>query len=315
MDGARMVVTTLALPERLLERLRAVAEVAGPDRWNDSLHSAHALISLLTVPVDAALLDRAPRLRVVANAAVGYDNVDVRECARRGIVVTNTPGVLTDATADLTMGLLIATVRRIPQAERSLRAGAFRGWGFWDHIGGDLAGSTLGIFGMGRIGRAVARRACAFGMRVRYTSRTPLPPELETALRVERVDRETLLGSCDVVSLHAPGTPETRHVIDESALRRMKRGSYLINTARGALVDEAALAGAIRSGHLAGAGLDVYEDEPSVHPDLLELDSVVLLPHIGSASRRTRERMAELAVENVEAMLAGRRPVTPVAVA
>ena len=306
------VVTTLPLPEEALRALGPVGPVAGPAGWEAELAEAEALISLLTVRVDARLLDRAPRLRVVANAVVGYDNVDVAECAGRGITVTNTPDVLTDATADLTLALMLATVRRLPQAERSLRAGEFRGWGFWDYLGGEVSGATLGILGMGRIGRAVARRAVAFGMRVIYDSRTPLSPALEAELGVVRVPRPELLSTCEILSLHAPATLETRHMIDEAALRAMKPGSYLVNTSRGALIDEAALARALRDGHLAGAGLDVYEREPEIHPDLLEMDNVVLLPHIGSATRATRERMACLAAENVRAVLTGRPPPTPV---
>lgn len=307
-----VIVTTLALPAALRDRLARLGELRGPERWGDHIERAEAMVSLLTVRVDNELLERAPKLRLVANAAVGYDNIDTGACFRRGVIVTNTPDVLTNATADLTIALMLATVRRLPQAERSLRAGQFHGWGFWDYLGGDLSGRTLGIFGMGRIGRAVAHRARAFGMRIRYTSRTPLAEEAEAGLGAERVDREVLLETSDVLSLHAPGTAETRHVIDRSALELMKPGSYLINTARGTLVDEAALAGAIRAGRIAGAGLDVYEREPDVHPELLTLDQVVLLPHIGSATHRTRGRMAELAVENVEAVLTGQAPVTPV---
>jgi glyoxylate reductase len=306
------VVTTLRLPEPALRILEPVGSIAGPDGWPEALDGAEALIALLTVRVDPGLLDRAPRLRIVANAVVGHDNVDLAECGRRGIVVTNTPDVLTDATADLTLALLLATVRRLPQAERSLRAGEFHGWGFWDHLGGEVGGATLGIIGMGRIGRAVARRARAFGMRVIYDSRTPLAPDVEAELGVARVQRAVLLETCDVLSLHAPATPGTRHLIDEAALRRMKRGSYLINTSRGSLVDEAALARALRDGHHAGAGLDVYERAPGIHPGLLDLDGVVLLPHIGSATRGTRERMAGLAAANVHAVLTGRPPLTPV---
>ena len=306
------VVTALDLPPAAVELLEPFGPVAGPEGWETALGRAEALLSLLTTRVDSALLDRAPRLRIVANAVVGYDNVDVAECARRGVVVTNTPDVLTDATADLAMALLLATVRRLPDAERSLRAGEFEGWGFWDYLGGDVSGATLVILGMGRIGRAVARRARAFEMRVIYTTRSTLPPALEAELGARRVALDELLGQSDVLTLHAPATPETRHLIDENALRRMKRGSYLINTARGPLVDEAALARALREGRLAGAGLDVYEREPMVHPALLELDSVVLLPHIGSATRRTREEMAMLACENVVDVLSGREPRTPV---
>ncbi len=306
------IVTTLDLPEPILELLRPLGEVRGPERWEEALGEAEALIPLLTVRVDAALLERAPRLRVVACPTVGHDHVELDACRARGITVTNTPDVLTEATAELTWALLLATVRGLPQAERSLRAGEFRGWGFWDYLGGDLAGRTLGIFGMGRIGWAVARRASAFGMRVRYASRRGLPPEEERALGAKRVSWEELLATSDVLSLHAPLTPETRHVVDAAALRRMRPGSWLLNTARGPLVDEAALAEALREGRLAGAGLDVYEREPEVHPGLLELPNVVLLPHVGSATRETRTRMAALAARNVAAVLAGDAPLTPV---
>lgn len=308
-----VVATTLPLPEAALRLLEeAGAAVRGPERWEEALGEADALVPLLTVRVDAALLERAPGLRIVACPTVGYDHVDVAACAARGIAVTHTPDVLTEATADLTWALLLATVRALPRAERSLRAGEFRGWGFWDYLGGDLAGRTLGIFGMGRIGRAVAWRAGAFGMRVRYASRTRLPADEERALGAEWTGWDDLLAMSDVLSLHAPLTPETRHVVDREALRRMRPGSYLINTARGPLVDEAALVEALRDGPLAGAGLDVYEREPEVHPGLLEIPNVVLLPHVGSATRDTRTRMAMLAVRNVHAVLTGGAPLTPV---
>lgn len=307
-----LIATTLDLPPEAVELLREVGEVVGPEGWRDALPEAEALLALLTVRVDEALLSRAPRLRIVANAVAGYDNVDLAACRERGVCVTNTPDVLTEATAELTWALLLATVRRLPQAEASLRAGEFRGWGFWDYLGGDLSGRTLGILGMGRIGRAVARRAGAFGMRVAYHSRRPLAPEEEAALGATRLSWEELLATSDVLSLHAPHTPATRHLVDAEALRRMKPGSYLVNTARGPLVDEGALAEALREGRLAGAGLDVYEEEPEVHAGLLSLPNVVLLPHIGSATRETRTRMARLAAENVRALLSGRPPLTPV---
>lgn len=307
-----LIATTLDLPEEVVELLREVGEVVGPEGWRDALPEAEALLALLTVRVDAALLSRAPRLRIVANAVVGYDNVDLAACRERGVCVTNTPDVLTEATAELTWALILATVRRLPQAEASLRAGEFRGWGFWDYLGGDLAGRTLGILGMGRIGRAVARRAGAFGMRVAYHSRRPLAPEEEAALGATCLPWDQLLATSDVLSLHAPHTPATRHLVDAAALRRMRPGSYLVNTARGPLVDEGALVEALREGRLAGAGLDVYEKEPEVHPGLLSLPNVVLLPHIGSATRETRTRMARLAAENVHALLSGRPPLTPV---
>jgi glyoxylate reductase len=304
-----VTVTTFALPPEALELL---GEVAGPDGWRDALPGAEALVCQLTDRVDAALLDRAPRLRIVASAAVGYEHIDVAACRARGIVVTNTPDVLTAATADLAWALLLAAVRRLPQAERSLRAGEFTGWGFWDYLGGDLEGRALGIFGMGRIGRAVARRAGGFGMRVIYHSRSPLSAEDERALGAERVDFDGLLARSDVVSLHAPLTPDTRHAFDRGALARMRPGSVLVNTARGPLIDEAALVDALRDGPLAAAGLDVFEREPIVHPGLLDLPNVVLLPHIGSATRGTRAGMATLAARNVRAVLAGDPPLTPV---
>ena len=307
-----VTVTTLPLPEEAVELLRGAGEVRGPERWEEGLGEAAALLPLLTVRVDAALLERAPGLRVVACPTVGHDHVDLAACRARGIVVTNTPDVLTEATADLTWALILATVRRLPQAERSLRAGEFRGWGFWDYLGGDLSGRTLGILGMGRIGRAVARRAGGFGMRVRYASRTRLPEAEERALGAEWTEWDELLASSDVLTLHAPLTPDTRHVLDAAALGRMRPGSFLVNTARGPLVDEAALADALREGRLAGAGLDVYEREPEVHPALLESPSVVLLPHVGSATRGTRTRMAMLAARNAHAVLTGAAPLTPV---
>lgn len=308
-----ITVTTLPLPDEALELLREVGEVRGPDGWEAALGEAEALVPLLTVRVDAALLERAPRLRVVACPTVGHDHVDLAACRARGVVVTNTPGVLTEATADLTWALVLAAVRGIPQAESSLRAGEFRGWGFWDYLGGDLHGRTLGIFGMGRIGKAVARRAAGFGMRIRYASRSRLPEDEERVLRAEWTAWDDLLPASDVLTLHAPLTPETRHLVDAAALRRMKPGSWLVNTARGPLVDEAALAEALREGRLAGAGLDVYEREPEVHPALLELPNVVLLPHVGSATRGTRTRMAVLAARNAHAVLSGLAPLTPVA--
>jgi glyoxylate reductase len=306
------IVTTFALPDAAVDLLRPLGPMAGPDGWRKALGDAEALLFLLTDRVDADLLEGAPRLRVVANAVVGYEHVDVAACRARGIVVTNTPDVLTDATADLTLALILATLRGLPSAERSLRAGAFHGWGFGDYLGADPGGRTLGIFGMGRIGRAVARRAAPFGMRVIYHSRRQLSTEDEAALGAEWVDFDGLIARSDVLSLHAPLTPETRHAIDADALRRMRPGSFLVNTARGALVDEAALVGALRGGPLAGAGLDVYEREPAIHPGLLDLPNVVLLPHIGSATRETRTRMAMLAARNAHAVLTGHPPLTPV---
>jgi glyoxylate reductase len=305
------IVTTLQLPPAALALFDGFAEVVGPDGWERQVGDADALIALLTTRVDEELLQRAPSLRIVANAVVGVDNVDLSACRERGVTVTNTPDVLTDATADLALALILATVRRLSSAEDSLRAGEFHGWRFWDYLGGDLAGATLGIFGMGRIGQAVARRARAFGMRIIYTNRSPVHAAIEQELAATRVSLDELLETSDVLSLHAPLTPDTRHVLNADALRRMKSGSILINTARGPLVDESALAEALRDGHLAGAGLDVYEKEPIVTPGLLDLPNVVLLPHVGSATVQTRTRMAMLAARNVRAVLSGEPALTP----
>lgn len=301
-----IVVTTFDLSPAAADLLSEVATVIGPEGWRDALPEADALLCLLTDQIDVELLDRALHLHIVANAAVGFNNVDVAACHERGIVVTNTPDVLTEATADLTWALILCIVRRVPQAERSLRAGEFGGWRMWDYLGGDLQGATLGIFGMGRIGQATARRAAPFGMHVRYTNRSLVD------VPYERVDWETLLTTSDILSLHAPLTPETHHLLSQAEFQRMKTGSYLINTARGALVDGAALVSALRNGPLAGAGLDVYEHEPNLAPGLLELENAVLLPHIGSATRATRNAMAMLAARNVAAVLSGDPPLTPV---
>jgi glyoxylate reductase len=233
-----------------------------------AVHSASGLLSMLSERVDDELLDAAPRLRIVANHAVGTDNIDVPSCTRRGIWVTNTPDVLTEATADLTFALLLAVARRLREGEALVRSGGFHGWAPTMLLGRELRGATLGIFGYGRIGRAVARRAEGFGMRVLFTSRTGGVP------------LDLLLRESDFLTLHAPSSAQTRHVLGAVQLLEMKRGAILINTARGALVDEAALVRALEIGHLGGAGLDVYEDEPRVHPGLLHRDDVVLLPHL-----------------------------------
>lgn len=301
-----IIVATYLLSDAARDLLAEVGTVVGPDGWRDALPQAEALVSLLSDQITAEVLDRAPRLRIVANSAAGFNNVDLDACRARGIAVTNTPDVLTEATADLTWALILCAVRRVPQAERSLRAGEFHGWGMWDYVGGDLQGATLGIFGMGRIGQAVARRAPAFGMRVQYTSRSPAD------VPYERVDWDTLLTTSDVLSLHAPLTPETQHLLSRAEFQAMKPGSYLINTARGPLVDETALVDALREGPLAGAGLDVYEREPEITPELLDLPNAVLLPHIGSATPATRNAISLLAARNVHAVLSGGVPLTPI---
>jgi len=267
-----------------------------------------ALVSMITDAVGRDVIDSGRDLKVIANAAVGYNNIDLAAARERGVIVTNTPGVLTDATADLTWALILGITRRIGEGERLVRRSAWKGWTFDFMLGAELRGKQLGIVGYGGIGRAVAARGRAFGMRIAYTSRTPKDdPEAE----VMALDR--LLATSDVVSLHCPLTSETRHLIDQSALARMKRSAYLINTSRGPVIDEKALAWALRMRLIAGAALDVFEQEPKVEPELLTLDNVMLVPHLGSGTVETRTAMADLAVRNVAAVLSGRDPLTSVA--
>jgi glyoxylate reductase len=266
-----------------------------------------ALVSMITDAVSRDVIEAGRDLKVIANAAVGYNNIDVPAARERGIVVTNTPGVLTDATADLTWALILGITRRIGEGERLVRRGAWKGWTFDFMLGAEVRGKQLGIVGYGGIGRAVAARGRSFGMRIAYTSRTPKnDPEAE-AMPLDR-----LLATSDVVSLHCPLTPETRHLIDQPALARMKRSAYLINTSRGPVVDEKALAWALRMHLIAGAGLDVFEEEPKVEPELLTLENVMLVPHLGSGTVETRTAMADLAARNVAAVLSGQSPLTPV---
>ncbi len=266
-----------------------------------------ALVCLLTDVVDRAVLEAASRLKIVANVAVGYNNIDLVTAAGRGVVVTNTPDVLTDAVADFTWALILAITRRVSEGERLLRRGEWKGWALDFMLGTDLKGKQLGLVGLGRIGRAVARRAPAFGMRVAYASRREAALDGAEAMSLDR-----LLNTSDVVSLHPPLTSETTHLIDKRGLARMKRSAYLVNTARGPIVDEEALAWALQHHLLAGAALDVYEREPAIHPDLLSLENVLLVPHLGSATTETRTAMADLAADNVLAVLSGRPPLTPV---
>jgi glyoxylate reductase len=278
------------------------------------IRGARALMPLLTDTVDAALMDAAPALEIIANVAVGYNNVDVAAAAARGITVTNTPGVLTEATADLSLALLLAAARRLPEGDAYVRAGRFQGWElFQPHLGLEVTGQTLGLVGMGRIGRAVAERAAGgFHMPILYTSRRPVP-EVEVELGARRVDLDTLLRESDFVSLHVPLSAETRHLIGARELALMKPSAILINTARGPVVDEAALAAALEAKTIAGAALDVYEDEPAVHPGLLALhEHIVLLPHLGSATTATRQNMALTAARNIVAVLTGHPPLNPV---
>jgi glyoxylate reductase len=273
----------------------------------ERVQQKQALICLLTDRVDAELLDAGNDLRIVANIAVGYNNIDLDACKARGIVVTNTPDVLTNACADFTWALILGITRRLGEAERQLRRGDWKGWALDHMLGTELRGKLLGLVGVGRIGRAVAEKASAFGMTVGYAANRPMDLRGAELLPLDR-----LLAISDVVSLHCPLTAETRHLIDQKALAKMKRTAYLINTSRGPVVDEAALAWALKQRLIAGAALDVYENEPQVNDALLSLENVMLLPHIASATIETRTAMADLAVSNVLAVLAGKPALTPV---
>lgn len=320
MDSRAMdsrVLVTRPVSEAALDRLRrsvrsltVLAEDEARDRARllAAVRDCHGAFTLLTERVDEELLAAAPNLRIVANMAVGYDNVDVEAATRRGVLVTNTPGVLTETTADLALALLLGAARRVAEGDRYLRAGRFDRWGPLMLLGREVTGRVLGIAGMGRIGTAVAERAhLGFGMEVIYWNRSERP-QVDERLGARRVDKQELLRRSDFLSLHLPLEEETRHFLDADALARMKPTAVLVNTSRGPLVDEAALAQALTSGTIWSAGLDVFEEEPKVHPALLELENLVLLPHLGSASEETRSKMADLAVDNLLAALAGDRP-------
>ena len=298
-----MVVTDRLPVDPVLALPQAAVTWASPAELPAALATAEALVCLLTTRVDAALLDRAPRLRVVANVAVGTDNIDLAAATARGVCVTNTPDVLTEATADLAFALLLAAARRLGEGERLVRAGAWHGWAMDLLLGADVWGQTIGIVGFGRIGQAVARPAPGFGMEVLYSHPRDHGGDLGA-----RVAIDELLARSDFVSLHCPLTPATRHLIDARALAAMKPGAILVNTARGACVDERALAAALTDGRLAGAGLDVFADEPRVDPALLACPRAVLAPHLGSATTTARRRMAELALGAARAVLADERP-------
>ncbi len=315
------IVVTGRVPEPALDLLRAAGELDARmqetaltvDELHAAIAGADAVVTLLSDRVDDAFLDAAgPQLRVVSNVAVGYNNIDVAACAARGVVVTNTPGVLTDATADIAMALILMVMRRLGEGERVIRSRAGWRWHMHYMLGASLQGKTLGIVGLGQIGTATARRAKAFGMNVIYSGRRRAHEELETELGATFYGLDDLLGTSDVVSLHCPLTTETHHLITAERLAQMRADAYLVNTTRGPVVDEGALAEALRSGVIRGAGLDVFEHEPEVHPGLLELENVVLIPHLGSATIETRTAMAVLAARNAEAVLSGEEPLTPV---
>jgi len=317
--SAPRVFVARAIPARVRDLLRSACDLDvhdGPDdlprpRLLARVAPADALISVLTTRVDPELLDAAPRLRVVANVAVGYDNIDLAAAAARGLVVTNTPEVLTESVADFTFGLIFAMTRRIAEGDRLVRTGGWRGWALDFMLGSELRGKQLGIVGLGRIGRAVSARAGVFGLEVVFADVAVGGGETVPAA-ARRLSLDELFASADIVSVHVPLTDATRHLVDARRIGLMKPSAYLVNTARGPVVDEAALAEALRAGRIAGAALDVYEREPVVHPDLLGLENVVLAPHLGSATTETRTAMAELAARNVLAVLRGDPPLTSV---
>jgi glyoxylate reductase len=300
------VLLTRRIPRSILERLEADVDVdlyegtgaMTADELRVRVRDKDGLVSVLTDKVTRELLGETDRLKVVSNIAVGYENIDVPAARERGVVVTNTPDVLTEATAELTWSLILAVARRIAEGDRLIRRGGWKGWTLDFMLGTELRGKQLGIIGRGRIGRAVAAKAPAFGMHAVFAKHD--------------MSLDELLISSDVISIHTPMTPETRHMIDRRTLARMKRTAILVNAARGPIVDEEALAWALNERLIAGAGLDVYEREPIVHEALLTLENVVLVPHLGSATRETRTAMIDLAVSNVLAVLAGRPPLTPV---
>jgi glyoxylate reductase len=317
---SRRIVVLGRIPEPGLEVLRQAGEVwlwdrddQIPDDVRDrQLADADAAVTLLTNKVDAGFLAAAPKLRVVANVAVGFNNIDVEACRQRGVAVTNTPDVLTDATADLAMALILMVTRRLGEGERLIRSGTPWQWGMFMMLGTSLQDRQLGIVGMGGIGEALAERARAFGMRVVYSNRRRVAPEVEARLGARRLDLDEMLATSDVVSINCPYNADTHHLIDAAALARMQPTAFLVNTARGPIVHEQALVDALRAGTIAGAALDVFEHEPQVNEGLLELDNVVLVPHLGSATSETRGAMASLAANNVAAVLAGEKPLTPV---
>ncbi len=312
------VLVTREIPEAGLRPLEdfdvTILSEAPPERDDllEAARGAEGVLSTVTERIDGEFMDAAgDSLKVVANMAVGYDNVDVEAANERGIVVANTPGVLDETTADVAFMLLLAAARRLGESERTLRAGKWEWWGPKLFMGPDVWGKKLGIIGLGRIGQAVARRARGFGMEILYHNRSR-KREAEGELHARYIDLDELLDTADFVSVHTPLTDETHHLIGAPEFEKMKPEAVLVNTSRGPVVDEAALADALADGRIFAAGLDVYEEEPKVHPKLLELENVVLAPHIGSGSIETRDKMATLAAENLAAVLRGEEPKTPV---
>jgi glyoxylate reductase len=315
------IVVAGRIPDAGLDVLRPHGNVWGwkhdePIEINElyqRIADADAVLTLLTTKIDRGFLDAAgPQLKVVSNVAVGYNNIDVAECRARGVIATNTPGVLTDATADIAMALILMATRRLGEGERIVRGGQPWQWGMFMLLGSGIQGRRLGIVGMGAIGQALARRARAFGMTVAYSNRSAVSAEIEAELDAERLSLDELLGTSDVVSINCPYSTDTHHLIGAEQFELMRSSAYLVNTARGPIVDEAALVHALKTGEIAGAGLDVYEHEPQLEPGLADLDNVVLIPHLGSATIETRSAMATLAARNTVAVLSGQPALTPV---
>jgi len=310
------VLVTREVFEEVLDTLRADFDVTAnqaekpysPEELAQALADKDGAITVLTDRIDEALLARCPKLKAVCNIAVGYNNFDLKAMSARGVLGTNTPGVLDAATADFTWALILATARRLTEAEAWLRAGEWQGWKLKQFLGMDVQGATLGIVGMGRIGQAVARRARGFDMPVLYYNRTRLAPALERDCNARHVSLDELLAQSDIVTLHTPYSADSHHLIGAAQLAKMKKTAILIHAARGGVVDDAALITALNSGTIAAAGLDVYENEPKFNPEFLKLRNVVLAPHIASATTNTRRNMAMLAARNLTAALTGERP-------
>jgi lactate dehydrogenase-like 2-hydroxyacid dehydrogenase len=284
--------------DHILSRDELLQKVEGRD----------GLLPLLTEKIDAEVMDQASdQLRVIANHAVGFDNIDIAAATERGIMVTNTPGVLTHATSDHAWALLFATARRVVESDEFTRAGKYDGWGPMMYLGGDITGRTLGIVGAGRIGATVAKKSQGFNMRVLYSDEIP-NPEIEKEVGAQKVSFEELLKEADFISIHVPLFESTHHLFDEHAFKLMKKTAYLINTSRGPVVDEAALVRALQAGEIAGAGIDVYEEEPKIHPELISLKNAVLTPHTASATIETRTKMATMAAQNLVDGLRGQKP-------
>jgi len=310
------VLLTRQLPEVAIEKLEEKVDleifpydrVMTPEELLAEVKDKDGLLCLLTDTISPALMDAAPNLKVISNYAVGYNNIDVDAATARKIIVTNTPDVLTETTADMTFGLMLMTARKVLEAGDLLRSGNWKGWGPMQFMGTDIHSSTLGIIGMGRIGKALTKRARGFNMNVIYWNRTRLTVREEKKLGLRYVKFNEVLLQSDFLSLHVAYNNETHHLIDEAALQKMKQSAFLINTSRGGIIDEEALLDALENNKIAGAGLDVFENEPNINPRFFNLKNTVILPHIGSASVATREKMALVAVDNLLAVLAGKKP-------